>query len=68
MFRFSRAYLMSVDFEPAVESDQDIITQDRRLLFPYGTPFYHLYEHSPLIAQRQVAARVKDFKHKLTLN
>ena len=49
---------MDVDFERSIESDQDLLDLDRKLLLPFGTPFYSMYTGSPLRAQREVAARV----------
>ena len=54
-----RAYLMDADFERTIDSDSDIVALDRKLLYPYGTPFYDMYKGSPIRAQRQVAARVR---------
>ncbi len=49
-----RAYLMSVDLEPYVDSDMDVYTQGRHLILPHGTGWRNRYRNSPFLAQQEI--------------
>ena len=53
-----RAYLMLVEYERSIESDADVVDMGKRILFPYGTPFFDMYKGSPTENQRLIADRV----------
>ena len=49
---------MLVEFDRTIDSDQDVVDMNKRILFPYGTPFYDMYRGSPIEIQRQIAGKV----------
>ena len=63
-----RAYLMSVDFERPVDTDQDMLDQKVKFYLPLGTPFLHTYLTSPIRAQREVGKQVNNSLEALSVN
>ena len=54
-----RAYLVAVDTEPALETEDDIINYNRRLFLPSGTIFAQLYRESDLEVRKRLYAQVE---------
>ena len=49
---------MLVEYERTIDSDFDVVDMNKRILFPYGTPFFDIYKRSPNTIQREIAKRV----------
>ena len=48
-----RAYLMRRTFDQPIDSARDILTLNRRLYLPYGTPFIKMFATSPIPVHRE---------------
>ena len=47
---------IQVSYEKPIDSAEDILTLDRRLFLPYGTPFIKMFATSPLKVQQEIYA------------
>ena len=52
-----RAYLLSIDFEEQVDSDADMLRQDRDLFLPAGYDLTDMFLTSPNKVQRDLSAK-----------
>lgn len=50
---------MSVDYEPAVNSEKDLLTLDREIFLPISTSFISLYQFSTLEYRQKIWNKVE---------
>ena len=55
-----RAYLITVHYEPEINTEADILALNRRLFLPSGTIFAQLYGSSKLEVRKKLYAQVEE--------
>ncbi|XP_059099218.1 glutamate receptor ionotropic, delta-2-like [Tigriopus californicus] len=54
-----RAYLMSVDYEPVVNSEKDLLTMNKEIFLPVSTSFISMYQFSTLEIRQKIWNKVE---------
>ena len=58
-----RAYLLKIDYEPAINTEEDILAQDRAFYLPIGAPFLNFICDSEKQTHKTICKRVKENNH-----